>query len=94
MLKEIETFLKKNSVIQIMIGIVCTFIFIFFTFSFVNNILMPLIGLCLGGIDFTGLSINIGNANINYGIFFTDIIKIFLIILGLHVLIKYVNIKS
>lgn len=55
---------------------------------------MPLIGLCLGGIDFTGLSINIGNANINYGIFFTDIIKIFLIILGLHVLIKYVNIKS
>ena len=42
--------------------------------SLVNDILMPLIGLLLGGIDFTGLQVQIGDATIMYGVFIQTVV--------------------
>ena len=56
--------------------------------SIVNDILMPLIGLLLGGLDFSGLSIHIKDATIRYGAFIQSLIDFLIIAACLFVMIK------
>ena len=59
--------------------------------SLVNDILMPLIGLILGGIDFTGLSIKVGDAKVMYGNFIQSTIDFLIVAFCIFLVIKAVN---
>ncbi len=59
--------------------------------SLVNDIIMPLIGVVLGGVDFTTLSIQVGEATIAYGLFIQAIINFLLIALVLFFIIRSIN---
>ena len=59
--------------------------------SLVNNILTPIIGLVLGGINFTGLSITIGEASIMYGAFIQSIIDFLITAFCIFIIVKFIN---
>jgi large conductance mechanosensitive channel len=59
--------------------------------SLTNDIIMPLIGLVLGGVDFTTLSIQVGEATVAYGMFIQAIINFLLIALVLFFMIRSIN---
>lgn len=59
--------------------------------SIVNDILMPLIGVIIGGHDFSSLSIEIGDAMINYGMFIQNVIDFLIVAFCIFVIVKIVN---
>lgn len=77
--EEFKTFIKRGNVIDLAVGVVIGGAFSTIVTSLVNDIIMPLIGIIIGGYDFTGLSLKVKDASINYGSFIQNIIN-FLII--------------
>lgn len=59
--------------------------------ALVDNILMPLIGIVLGGRDFSNLSIHVGQASIQYGAFIQAVINFFIIALCIFFIVKGLN---
>lgn len=59
--------------------------------SLVNDIIMPLIGLLMGGIDFSSLSITVGNAVIKYGAFIQAVINFIIIVFVIFLLVRAMN---
>ncbi len=88
---EFKDFISRGNVIDMAVGIVVGAAFTAIVNSLVDNIIMPLIGIIMGGIDFTGLSVVIGSATIAYGNFIQAVINFLLISLVVFVLIKVIN---
>ena len=59
--------------------------------SLVNDIIMPLIGLIIGGIDFSGLAFTLGSAKVTYGNFINNIIDFIIIALVIFLMIKFID---
>ena len=59
--------------------------------SLVNDILMPIIGMLTGGIDFTGLKATIGEANITYGQFVQSVIDFVIVAFCIFLMLKGIN---
>ena len=59
--------------------------------SLVNDILMPIIGMLTGGIDFTGLKATIGEANITYGLFVQSVIDFVIVAFCIFLMLKGIN---
>lgn len=91
MLKEFKKFISRGNVLDMAVGIIMGSAFTAIVTSLVNDILTPLIGLIIGGIDFSALSITIGNASIAYGSFIQAIINFLLVALSLFLIVKGIN---
>lgn len=91
MIKEFKEFISRGNVVDLAVGVIIGGAFGKIVSSLVNDILMPLIGICLGGLDFKGLSINIGNASINYGMFIQNVIDFLIIAFCIFMFIKVIN---
>lgn len=91
MLKEFKEFIKRGNVMDLAVGVIVGGAFSSIVTSLVNNILTPILGIFLGGIDFSGLSITIKNANINYGLFLQSIIDFLIIAFCIFIMIKIIN---
>ena len=78
-LGEFKKFIMQGNVLDLAVGVIIGGAFGKIVTSLVNDILTPIIGMCLGGVDFSNLSITIKDANIMYGSFIQNIID-FLII--------------
>ncbi len=90
-LKEFKQFISRGNVIDLAVGVIIGSAFGKIVSSIVNDILMPLIGIIIGGLDFSSLSIKVGSANIQYGLFIQNVID-FLIVAGcIFILIKIIN---
>lgn len=91
MIKEFKEFIARGNVMDLAVGVIIGAAFGKIVTSLVNDILMPLIGLILGGIDFTGLSINVGDAKIMYGNFIQSTIDFLIVAFCIFIVIKAVN---
>lgn len=91
MLKEFKEFIKRGNVMDLAVGVIVGGAFSSIVTSLVNNILTPLLGIFLGGIDFSSLSIKIQNAEIQYGLFIQSIIDFLIIAFCIFLLVKMVN---
>ena len=105
MLKEFKEFAMRGSVIDLAIGIVIGAAFGKIITSFVNDILMPPIGLILGRVNFNDLFISLdgtkypsladaqaaGAATINYGLFINSIIDFLLVAFFIFLIIRQIN---
>jgi large conductance mechanosensitive channel len=105
MWKEFKTFITRGNVIDLAVGVIIGAAFGKIVTSFVNDILMPPIGLLLGSVNFTNLFITLsgaaydtleeaqaaGAATINYGVFINTIIDFLIVAFVIFVLIKQVN---
>ena len=67
MLKEFKEFALKGNVVDLAVAVVIGGAFGKIVSSLVDSIIMPLVGILIGGIDFSSLSLTIGNASIKYG---------------------------
>ncbi|WP_457569605.1 large-conductance mechanosensitive channel protein MscL [Desulfurobacterium sp.] len=91
MLKEFKEFAMRGNVIDMAVGIIIGAAFGKIVSSFVGDVLMPLIGLLVGGVDFTGLSITVGKATIKYGKFIQSVVDFVIIAFAIFLAIKAIN---
>ena len=91
MWKEFKTFISRGNVIDLAVAVVLGAAFGAIITSFVNDIIMPLIGILMGGINFTTLSIQVGEATIAYGNFIQAIINFLIIAFALFLVIRGIN---
>jgi large conductance mechanosensitive channel len=91
MIKEFKEFIKRGNVMDLAVGVIVGGAFSSIVTSLVNNLLTPILGIFLGGIDFSGLSLQIKDATINYGLFIQSIIDFLIIAFCIFLLIKIIN---
>jgi large conductance mechanosensitive channel len=108
MLKEFKQFAMRGNVLDLAIGVILGAAFGKIVSSFVSDILMPPLGLLLGGVDFSNMFINLsgggyrtlaeakaaGAPTLNYGIFIQAIIDFLIVAFAIFLLIKAVNAAS
>jgi large conductance mechanosensitive channel len=91
MLKEFKAFALRGNVIDLAVAVIIGGAFGKIVGSLVNDILMPLIGLMLGGVNFTELSFSIGEAVVKWGVFIQAIIDFIIIALVIFMIVKAAN---
>lgn len=91
MAKEFKEFISKGNVIDLAVGVIIGGAFGNIVTSLVNDIIMPLIGTILGGINFTGLTIKVKDATICYGLFFQNVVNFLIIAFCIFMFIKFIN---
>ena len=91
MLKEFRDFIARGNVIDLAVAFVMGAAFGAITTSLVNDIIMPIVGILLGGIDFASLSITVGSAVIMYGAFIQTVINFIIIAFVMFLLVKASN---
>lgn len=85
---EFKKFISRGNVVDMAVGVIIGGAFGKIVTSLVQDILMPLIGVLLGGLDFTSLSIKVGSANVTYGTFLQTIVDFLIISFSIFVVIK------
>ena len=88
MLKEFRDFINRGSVVDLAIAVIIGGAFGAIVTSLVNDIIMPLIGVILGGLDFAELSIQVGEAAIMYGSFIQAIVNFLIIAFVLFLIVR------
>ena len=91
MLREFRDFINRGNVIDLAVAVIIGTAFSAIVNSLVNDIIMPLIGILTGGIDFTGLTFGIGNAQIAYGNFIQAVITFLIIAWVIFLLVRTMN---
>ena len=105
MLKEFKEFIMRGNVLDLAIGIIIGAAFGKIVTSFVNDILMPPIGLLLGRVNFNNLFVSLngqsypsvdaakaaGAPTINYGLFIQNIVDFLIVAFVIFLIVKQVN---
>lgn len=91
MLKEFKEFIARGNVMDLAVGVIMGSAFSSIVTSLVNNILMPIIGVIIGGHDFSSLAIKVGNANIQYGLFIQSILDFLIVAFCIFIMVKAIN---
>ena len=105
MVNEFKTFIVRGSMVELAVGIVIGAAFTTVVNSFVNDLLMPPIGLLLGGVDFSNLFITLrggpyaslaaakaaGAPTLNYGLFINSVINLLIVGFAVFLVVRAVN---
>lgn len=89
--KEFKEFITKGNVMTMAVGIIIGSAFTAITTSLVNDIFTPLLGVLIGGINFSGICVTIGDAQIMFGTFIQAVINFLLTAFVLFLMIKAFN---
>ena len=93
-LNEFKDFAMRGNVLDLAVGVIIGGAFGKIVSSVVDDLLMPVIGMLIGGLDFKALSITIGEAKIMYGNFIQTVIDFTIIAFCIFLLIKGINTLS
>ena len=88
---EFKEFIMQGNVVDLAVGVIIGEAFGKIVTSLVNDILMPIIGILIGGIDFTGLSVKVADAEILYGSFIQQIIDFLIVAFCIFFFIKIIG---
>ena len=91
MIKEFKDFIAKGNVMDMAVGIIIGAAFTAIVGSLVADIINPIIGLFMGGVDFGGLTAPVGEAKFTYGNFIMAIINFLIIAFVVFMLVRTVN---
>ena len=91
MLNEFKDFIAKGNVMDMAVGIIIGAAFTAIVGSLVDDLINPLIGIFMGGVDFGGLEAKVGEATFTYGNFIMAIINFLIIAFVVFMLVKAVN---
>jgi len=89
--KEFRDFINRGNVIDLAVGVVVGGAFGKIVTSLVNDIIMPVIGLIIGGIDFTKLSVKVFDVEVQFGIFLQNVVDFLIIAFCIFMVVKLVN---
>lgn len=90
-IKEFKQFISRGNVIDLAVGVIIGGAFGKIVTSIVNDILMPLIGVIIGGLNFSSLSVKVGEATIMYGNFIQNVIDFLIVAACIFLLIKIIS---
>lgn len=91
MLKEFKAFISKGNVIDLAVGVIIGGAFGRIVSSLVGDVIMPAIGILSGGISFKDLSVKIGEASVNYGLFLQSVVDFLIIALTIFLFVKLIS---
>lgn len=91
MLKEFKDFVMRGNALDLAVGVIIGGAFGKIVASLVNDVLMPIVGLALGGVDFSGLAFTVGEASIKWGAFVQAIIDFIIIAFVIFLIVKAAN---
>ena len=91
MLQEFKDFISKGNVMDMAVGIIVGAAFTAIVGSLVDDLINPLIGIFMGGVDFGGLTASVGEATFTYGNFIMAIINFLIVAFVVFMLVKAVN---
>jgi large conductance mechanosensitive channel len=96
MVSEFKTFVQRGNVMDLAVGVIIGGAFGKIVSSLVDNLLMPLIGLAVGGIDFSGLKLRVAGTDaapvfLGYGSFLQAVLDFLIIAFCVFLLVKAVN---
>ncbi len=90
-IKEFKEFISRGNVIDLAVAVVIGGAFTKIVNSLVNDIIMPIIGVIIGGINFEHLMVTVGTAEIKYGMFIQAVVNFLLIAFVIFSIIKAIN---
>lgn len=88
---EFKEFLMQGDVVDLAVGVVIGGAFGKIVTALVDNILMPIIGILIGGLDFTSLSIEVLDAKIMYGSFIQAVVDFLIVAFCIFLFIKVIG---
>jgi large conductance mechanosensitive channel len=91
LLREFREFAVKGSVIDLAVGIIIGAAFGKIVSSLVADIIMPIVGAAVGGINYENLFIQAGDAKIMYGRFIQNVVDFVIIALVIFLMIRAIN---
>lgn len=91
MLKEFGDFIKKGNVLDLAVAVIIGGAFGAIVTSLVNDLIMPLIGIIMGGVNFTELAVNVGSATLTYGNFIQAVVNFLVIAFVIFLLVRQVK---
>jgi large conductance mechanosensitive channel len=86
--EDFKKFAMKGNVVDLAVAVIIGAAFGKIVSSLVDNVIMPLIGILVGGIDFSDLVINVQDATITYGVFIQSVIDFLIIALVIFMVIR------
>lgn len=91
MWKDFKAFIAQGNVMELAVAVVMGGAFGKIVSSLVDQIIMPLVGILLTGINFSNLSYKVGNAEVMYGEFIQSIIDFLIIAVSIFLFIRMLN---
>ena len=91
MLKEFKEFVSRGNVLDLAVGVIIGGAFTSIVKALVNYLINPLIGLFVGGIDFSDWSFKVAGATFKFGSFINDVINFLIIAFVVFIIVKTVN---
>jgi len=91
LVSEFKEFALKGSLMDMAVGIIIGAAIGKLVGALVDSVLMPLIGLAMGGVDFSSLAMTVGDASIGYGAFIQALIDFLIIAFVIFMLLKMIN---
>ncbi len=90
-IKEFKAFAVRGNVMDLAIAVIIGTAFGKIVSSLVDTIIMPFIGMFLGGVNFSGLSFSFGMTMVKYGVFFQSIVDFVIIAFVIFLVVKGMN---
>jgi large conductance mechanosensitive channel len=91
MLKEFKAFVLRGNVLDLAVAVIIGGAFGKIISSLVNDIIMPLIGIVMGGVNFTELTVTVGTAVVKYGTFIQTIVDFLIVAFVIFLIVKSAN---
>lgn len=91
MIKEFKEFIAQGNVLDLAVAIILGVAFGAIVTSLVDDIIMPIVGMVLGGVDFASLSITVGSAAIAYGKFIAAIVNFLIVAFVVFLIVRSVK---
>lgn len=88
---EFKAFAMKGNVIDLAVAVVIGAAFGKIVSSLVDNIIMPLVGVLLGGVDFSGMAAEVGEASVTYGVFIQSVVDFIIVAFVIFMVVKAIN---
>ena len=91
MLKEFREFAIRGNVVDLAVAVIIGGAFGKIVSSLVDNIIMPLVGLLIGGVDFKNLAVTVGSAKVEYGLFIQNVVDFIIVAFVIFLIVRAIN---
>lgn len=91
MIKEFKKFISRGNVVDLAVGVVIGGAFSKIVTSLVDNIIMPMVGILIGGINFTSISLNMFGVEVQFGMFIQNVVDFLIIAFCIFMVVKLFN---
>ncbi len=91
MIKEFIKFIQKGNVLDLAVAVIIGGAFNAIVTSLVNDLIMPIVGMIIGGVNFAGLKATVGDAELLYGNFIQAVVNFLIVAWVIFMIIKAFN---